>query len=194
MSSRDAIISRVKQNQPPPSPLPQLTNYDQHYEDLLQQYISILRFIGGEAHIVNSYEQVANILRGSFQEATRIISTVELTGLAAEIRPDIGDPHELENVELFITTSNLAVAENGSVWLRDEQLLARALPFISQQLAVILPKESIVATMHDAYDVIGQARYGYAAFVAGPSKTADIEQSLVLGAHGPKSFTAFILV
>jgi L-lactate dehydrogenase complex protein LldG len=47
--------------------------------------------------------------------------------------------------------------------------------------------------MHDAYKRIGLAPYTYGAFIAGPSKTADIEQSLVLGAHGPKSMTVFIL-
>ena len=35
--------------------------------------------------------------------------------------------------------------------------------------------------------------YGFATFIAGPSKTADIEQSLVLGAHGPRSLTVFLL-
>ena len=47
--------------------------------------------------------------------------------------------------------------------------------------------------MHDAYDVIAGTNYRYAAFIAGPSKTADIAQSLVLGAHGPKTMTVFIL-
>jgi L-lactate utilization protein LutC len=37
------------------------------------------------------------------------------------------------------------------------------------------------------------ADYGFATFIAGPSKTADIEQSLVLGAHGPRSMTVFLL-
>ena len=77
--------------------------------------------------------------------------------------------------------------------MKDEQLPSRVLPFIAQQLAVIIKKESIVATMHDAYDVIADTNYGYAAFIAGPSKTADIAQSLVLGAHGPKTMTVFIL-
>jgi L-lactate dehydrogenase complex protein LldG len=40
---------------------------------------------------------------------------------------------------------------------------------------------------------IGNATYGFGAFIAGPSKTADIEQSLVLGAHGPKTMTVFLL-
>ena len=41
-------------------------------------------------------------------------------------------------------------------------------------------------------DVVG-ASYGFATFIAGPSKTADIEQSLVLGAHGPRSLIVFLI-
>ena len=79
------------------------------------------------------------------------------------------------------------------MWITDEKLPARVLPFITQQLAVIFKKEFIVATMHDADDIIADADCGYAVFVAGPSKTADIAQSLVLGAHGPKTMTVFII-
>ncbi|MDB5022907.1 MAG: lactate utilization protein [Mucilaginibacter sp.] len=68
----------------------------------------------------------------------------------------------------------------------------RALPF-SQHLAVIIEADAIAASMHEAYKRINQANYGFGSFIAGPSKTADIEQSLVIGAHGPKSMTVFIL-
>jgi len=43
-----------------------------------------------------------------------------------------------------------------------------------------------VATMDDTYDIIADADYNFGTFIAGPSKTTNIEQSLVLGAHGPK--------
>jgi L-lactate dehydrogenase complex protein LldG len=47
--------------------------------------------------------------------------------------------------------------------------------------------------MHQAYDCIGNQEYGFGIFMAGPSKTADIEQSLVLGAHGARGLTVFLM-
>jgi L-lactate dehydrogenase complex protein LldG len=69
----------------------------------------------------------------------------------------------------------------------------RALPFICQHLAVVLHKKDIVNNMQEAYTFIDDSKYGFGVFIAGPSKTADIEQSLVLGAHGPKTMTVFVL-
>ncbi len=192
-SSRDKILAVVKQNQPINRGLPAIINHDQHYPDNVRRFIEILGFIGGAVILVNDFEQVINIIKGNFADAESIVSTCKELSSIAEVNTPVDDPHDLASVDLFITTSNLAVAENGAIWITDNQLQARVLPFIAQQIAVVINKENIVATMHDAYDVIADADYGYAAFIAGPSKTADIEQSLVLGAHGPKTMTVFIM-
>jgi L-lactate dehydrogenase complex protein LldG len=65
----------------------------------------------------------------------------------------------------------------------------------------VVPAGEIVDHMHAAYDRLGVAGLGgsafaqpmFGAFISGPSKTADIEQSLVIGAHGPRSLTVFLL-
>jgi L-lactate dehydrogenase complex protein LldG len=84
------------------------------------------------------------------------------------------------------------VAENGAVWVTEELMGDRALPFICEHLVLVIERPAIYPTLHEAYAQIGNADYNFATFVAGPSKTADIEQSLVLGAHGPKSLTLFL--
>ena len=50
-----------------------------------------------------------------------------------------------------------------------------------------------IQTMHQAYKIISDKKYGFRIFIAGPSKTADIEQSPILGAHGPRSLRVFLV-
>jgi L-lactate dehydrogenase complex protein LldG len=47
--------------------------------------------------------------------------------------------------------------------------------------------------MHEAYERLKFDRPGFGCFISGPSKTADIEQSLVIGAHGARSLTVFFV-
>jgi L-lactate dehydrogenase complex protein LldG len=103
------------------------------------------------------------------------------------------DPHSLQDVELIILKAHLGVAENGAVWITEQLMGLRIAPFITQHLAIVLHEGSIVPDMQYAYAAIGDKRYGFGSFIAGPSKTADIEQALVLGAHGPRTMTAYII-
>jgi L-lactate dehydrogenase complex protein LldG len=50
-----------------------------------------------------------------------------------------------------------------------------------------------VPTLHEAYQQLAVNEAGYGVFKAGPSKTADIEQSLVIGEHGSMSLLVFII-
>ncbi|HEX5024877.1 MAG TPA: LUD domain-containing protein [Agriterribacter sp.] len=193
MTSREKILLAVKNNQPAQRALPELLSFTQPATDVVEKYINILNGIGGVSHMVPNYSEIENIVLQEYQDAVRIISLCsELTAIKASAVEDT-DPHSFENVDLVIMHAQFGVAENAAVWITDDMLPQRVLPFITQQMAVIIKKEDIVSTMHEAYDRIGSADYGFGTFIAGPSKTADIEQSLVLGAHGPKTMRVFIL-
>ena len=53
--------------------------------------------------------------------------------------------------------------------------------------------DAIVNDMHEAYAALRFDGAGFGVFIDGPSKTADIEQALVIGAHGPRSCTVFVV-
>jgi len=190
--SKEKILAAVKESQPAFSALPVFTLPSQPF-DAVQKFHEVLKNIGGDVIDVSSYEQIADFIRSHFECTKRIVATDEGLAVIAETNLSHNMPHELEDIELFILSAHLAVAENGAVWITDNQLSERILPFIAQHIAIIIQEEAIVPTMHEAYEKIGAADYDFATFIAGPSKTADIEQSLVLGAHGPKSMTVFIM-
>ncbi len=193
MSSRDKILTALKSNQPQPAALPNLVNYGQSEKDNIKKFSEMLTFIGGRVVEVNGYDGVTAFINEGFESDKRIVSTISELVNITEQNTNYSDPHSLDDVYLTILKGQFAIAENGAIWITDNHLPARALPFITEYLAVVIEKKHIVATMHQAYDQIGSIDYGFGAFIAGPSKTSDIEQSLVLGAHGPKGMTVFLI-
>ena len=193
MSTREKILAAVKKNQPPLSALPDISVFKVHEEDVVKKYSEMFEGIGGLLVSAGSLENVKELIRKDFDQSKRILSNIPALSDVAEISDPEADPHTLEDVELAIIEARLAVAENGAVWLTEDVMGHRVLPYIAQHLAVIVREKSIVSTMHDAYAKIASEDYGFGGFIGGPSKTADIEQALVLGAHGPLSMTVYLI-
>lgn len=193
MSSREKILAAVKQNQPPAEALPGLEGIAAiQFENKEEKFKSVLQGIGGTILAANSLDEVFAYTRQHFTEGDRFITTIEGTGNMAVLTGDEA-ALSLEDLEAAVIRAEFGVAENAAVWVTHASVKIRVLPFICQHLVVVLNPKDIVNNMHEAYARIGDTGYGFGAFIAGPSKTADIEQSLVLGAHGPKSMTIFLL-
>ncbi len=193
MSTREIILANVLKNQPSLSSLPEISVFKGGYDDIVQKYTDTFSGIGGKVFTVDSMQSLKGIIREQFDVSKRMLTTLPELSDTLEMYSATADPHTFEDVELAVIKAQLAVAENGAVWLPEELMGQRIVPFICQHLAVVIEAKTIVPTMHEAYQEIGAGQYGFGAFIGGPSKTADIEQALVMGAHGPISMTVFIL-
>lgn len=194
MSSKAEILQKIKQNQPGfVTDLPDLDILGSENFNVLETYKTVLKNIGGESIEVADYNEILAFLKNNYSLDKRIITTIPELSEVAVLDWKNDDPHTLQNVELAIIKAHFGVAENSALWVTDDILGQRVTPFITQYLAIIVNKKDIVATMHQAYKRIGNQEYGFGTFIAGPSKTADIEQSLVLGAHGARGLIVFLL-
>lgn len=185
MSSRESILNNIKQNTPSSTiELPETNIAHTIYENKEEKFTTSLASVGGNAVWLNN-SNVDQFVEENYQNLEVIVSTckdITCTTIDANIP---NTPHPLKNVDLAIIKAEFAVAENGAVWVKNPDNRHRALYFLAAQLLIIVEKENIVDTMHEAYERIEFDKSGYGTFVSGPSKTADIEQSLVIGAHGP---------
>ncbi len=194
MSSRADILEKIKKNQPEnTSELPSLTFLGLDTFDLLDKYKTVLKSIGGDFVEVQDYNAIIAFVKRMYTAEKRIITTISELSEIAENDWFNNAPHSLENVELTVIKAHFGVAENSALWVTDDLLGQRVAPFITQYLAIVVNKKDIVATMHQAYNRIEDQKYDFGTFIAGPSKTADIEQSLVLGAHGARGLTVFLV-
>jgi len=195
MGSRENILRQVLKNQPADRPLPDIEIAVTTSQD---EWIPILKEKLESLHVtiyeVADYEAVKEILKQTVVPNERTVTTIEaLSDVSNYIEEVKEDAHSLQDVDLAIIPAHFGVAENGAMWVTDNLIQYRVLPFITQQLAIVVRRDSIVLNMHQAYSKIAGTNYDFGVFIAGPSKTADIEQSLVIGAHGPKGLTLFLI-
>ncbi|WP_291909913.1 LUD domain-containing protein [Chitinophaga sp. CB10] len=105
----------------------------------------------------------------------------------------VANPHELADVDVGVIRAGFGVAENGMVWLSQEDLVVNALGFLAQHLVILLKPTELVADMYDAYMRVHLEDTAYGCFMMGPSATADIGAVLVHGAQGARSMSVYLV-
>lgn len=189
---KQKILDAIRRHHLPEAPLPSLDQAWIQFPDVRAQFAAVLESVGGRAVSVADVPSVNAELATmpAWTTAKKIVSLVD--GIVGNIDlARINDPHATEDIDFAILPGEFAVAENGAVWVTDANVKHRAIYFIAQHLALVVSANNIVANMHDAYRRLSFDAPRFGAFISGPSKTADIEQSLVIGAHGPRSMTVF---
>ncbi|MBI3481065.1 MAG: lactate utilization protein C [Nitrosomonadales bacterium] len=98
-------------------------------------------------------------------------------------------PRPAKNQDLVgVTGAFCAIAETGTLMMLSGEQTPATTSLLPETHVAVLDPDRIVATMEDAWDMLRKEyRQPPRAvnFISGPSRTADIEQTVTLGAHGP---------
>lgn len=195
MSSREDILQSIRRATHVKYEKPDLKPLEQNamtYPSKVEQFYAIMKQVGGEAILLEEGDDLNEVIRKAYPYATRIASNLKEITCATFNLDDIDDPAELNGTDLAIIDGKVGVAENGAVWI-EQDVKQRAIYFIAEKLVILLDRNKIVNNMHEAYKLVDTGEYGFGVFISGPSKTADIEQALVMGAHGARDVMVILV-
>lgn len=107
------------------------------------------------------------------------------------------DRRALESCDVGITTCECLIAQTGSVHVTSRGNGGRALSVLPPHHVVLATRQQLVPDLAASFAILRE-RYGatfpsMSSLITGPSRTGDIERILVLGAHGPKRLTIFLV-
>ena len=191
MSYKEELLDKLRNNTREQYDMPATDIEGIAYADTVEQFIKMSETVGSRVIVAKPGDRLDDIVRQAYPEAKVIASDLdELT--IATLNPDtVAEAQDLNGTDVGVVAGQIGVAENGCVWI-PQGMKEKAVCFISEYLVIVLPKSGIVNNMHEAYDRIEMPKTGLGTFISGPSKTADIEQALVMGAQAARGVTVVI--
>lgn len=180
--AKDSILSNLRRNVRETYDKPDLSFAKLTYSNPVDAFIHTATTSAGAKVIeMKEGDYINDLIRRAYPEAKTIASNVP--GIKADRNPDmVSRPQDLDGTDVSVVSGTVGCAENACIWV-PQSMKQRAVCFICEYLVIILDRKNIVNNMHEAYARIEMPEKGFGAFISGPSKTADIEQSLVYGAQ-----------
>jgi L-lactate dehydrogenase complex protein LldG len=188
---KEELFVKLRANTHQQFDMPDMHIHALKYPDTLQQFIKITKSSGGKIVRLKKDEDLNAAIAEAYPEAQVIASNIP--GIKVDRNPDlVAEAQDLNSTDVGVIRGEIGVAENACIWI-PQTMKEKAVCFISENLVILLDETSIVDNMHEAYARIKMTDYGFGTFISGPSKTADIEQALVMGAQAARSVTVFLL-
>ncbi|MFO8045904.1 MAG: lactate utilization protein C [Halomonas sp.] len=215
MSARNAILERLRQRADGPLSAPEsdfavVTERGWSPDERLARFEHWITSVHGEVIHATREDWCDVLARVLADKSVRRLSLGRDHPVAAEARQALANAEvelvdvdrdieswqreQFESVDAGLTSIGGAIAETGSLWLwptPDEPRLISLVPPIH---IAVLDAETIEDTFFDVVERHGWANKmpTNALLISGPSKTADIEQTLAYGVHGPRELVVLI--
>jgi L-lactate dehydrogenase complex protein LldG len=162
-----------------------------------ESFRAALEAVGGRHHAPVSAASIAAAVAAVVDLGghKRVVATPEASALLRSAVPGVETyaegrpPHSWQDVDLAVLFAEGGVCENAALLFSSASLAERALLFLAQHVLVILDLGTLHADLHQGARAMAARGLPihHLTWVSGPSKTADIEQTLVIGAHGCRS-------
>lgn len=193
MADRDAILERVRRAALHRAPEPE--RRAPHTEAASwDAFAGSLAAAGGEAHgpfAPHALRVRLGELARRRAAGGRIVTEPSAGALGSaspfEVAREPAVAHAFADVAVAVVRGAVAAADCGAVAVLESDLPHRALAFLCQHLVLLLPERAVHADLQAAWESLPRSAWAghHVTWISGPSKTADIEQTLVYGAHGP---------
>jgi len=193
-TTRESFLQRVRAAVPAATELPPVYTGPSGTGSF-DRFVASIEAVGGTVQQVKARSALLDAIGAIDPHARRLVHP--------SLRPSGPDQPPNESPEVVVLPGVVGVAEDGSVLVDALDTLtpphhrSRALPFLAEHMVIVLHAGDIVADLHAALThpaaAAALSEAGFAVWVSGPSKTADIEQTLVLGAHGPERLTILLV-
>lgn len=204
-SARNNILARLKAAQDKRGEIgeniPDFTSpiYLPLNESLSQEFKTNLEMIGGQVFLIKSKSEIADQIKQICEEKhqDRIFCTdTNLQSLLNKSIETDSDENSFLGLNVAVTGCESLVAHLGSVLISSAQISGRRLNVFPETHIVVADQSQLTDYLDQALEKL-QNKYknelpSLISNITGPSRTADIEKTLVMGMHGPKSLIVII--
>ncbi|MBZ4189671.1 LutC/YkgG family protein [Niabella beijingensis] len=205
-SAKDTVLKKIREalSQPTPIPFPKSEGQSMVYVPLHQEleveFAERFTALQGRfAFCLSNKELVSQFSTLLSHTGWQKIycQEPELAVLIGQQLEISSNPADLANCDVAITGCEYLVARTGSIVMSAAQLSGRKTSVYAPVHVCIAYTSQLVFDVKDALEGIKE-RYGdtlpsLITFATGPSRTADIEKTLVVGVHGPKEVFVFLI-
>jgi L-lactate dehydrogenase complex protein LldG len=199
--ARDQILRSIRENlaasvpAAPVPPVPRPPSLSESAPDLVERFTTQLEAVGAQWTLVRGEAEAARALR-------RVLSDVGAKRVAGSDAPLVARllPERLVDLsrdELFscdggVTTAQWGIAETGTLVLESARERSRLASLVPPIHVAILSTQRICPSLGDALTRVDRASNAIT-LITGPSRTSDIELTLVVGVHGPQTVHVLLL-